>query len=540
MVCVWLTFLTSACQADIFRWDNGQLIPGTEGITPGPGVQLDEFELEFAQFSQTNLSEATFQLANLNGADLSGANLTDAWLYGSKLTDANLSGASLAGASLAFARLAGADFDGANVAGVFFAAPTEGGFTKEQLYSTASYQAKDLHGISLWGASTYFFVVNGSILSGWDFSGQNLSGAELGEADLTNANFAGANLTDASFYGATLTSADLTGAIVAGALLGATGLTKEQVYSTASYRDKELPGVQLWGVDLAGGDFSGQNLKNAQIGRDYALDEIDLTGADARGMRPEINLNVFKAHVVSPNVILPDGAVAGLTLAAGDRLLIRDDDGVPDPSPTWWLDPRPPIPVKVFDHLEMEDDGILALRFDADAWDSLISLAPGIRVELGGALDLTFTEDVDVATQVGRTLRIFDWTGVSPFGQFQVTSPYEWDLSKLYTTGEVTLLSANTVPGDYNGNGTVDAADYVLWRDHLGQSVTLPNDATPGTVTQADYEIWKSTFGHVANGATAVATIPEPTTRIPMLIAIASFLARRRAKTSKIRNSLAE
>ena len=25
--------------ADIYRWDNGQVIPGTEGIEPGPGVQ---------------------------------------------------------------------------------------------------------------------------------------------------------------------------------------------------------------------------------------------------------------------------------------------------------------------------------------------------------------------------------------------------------------------------------------------------------------------------------------------------------------------
>ena len=34
--------------ADIYRWDNGQLIPGTEGITPGSGVQLDHMELEYA------------------------------------------------------------------------------------------------------------------------------------------------------------------------------------------------------------------------------------------------------------------------------------------------------------------------------------------------------------------------------------------------------------------------------------------------------------------------------------------------------------
>ena len=38
---VLLGTLAQPLPADIYRWDNGQVIPGTEGITPGPGVQLD-------------------------------------------------------------------------------------------------------------------------------------------------------------------------------------------------------------------------------------------------------------------------------------------------------------------------------------------------------------------------------------------------------------------------------------------------------------------------------------------------------------------
>jgi hypothetical protein len=34
--CALLTSGPAAVQADIYRWDDGQLIPGTEGITPGP------------------------------------------------------------------------------------------------------------------------------------------------------------------------------------------------------------------------------------------------------------------------------------------------------------------------------------------------------------------------------------------------------------------------------------------------------------------------------------------------------------------------
>ena len=34
----------SLTHADIYRWDTGEVIPGTEGIEPGPGVQLDHCE----------------------------------------------------------------------------------------------------------------------------------------------------------------------------------------------------------------------------------------------------------------------------------------------------------------------------------------------------------------------------------------------------------------------------------------------------------------------------------------------------------------
>jgi hypothetical protein len=51
--------------------------------------------------------------------------------------------------------------------------------------------------------------------------------------------------------------------------------------------------------------------------------------------------------------------------------------------------------------------------------------------------------------------------------------------------------------GDYNSDGSVNAADYTVWRDHLGQSFALPNrdPANTGVITTADYNSWKSHFG---------------------------------------------
>jgi hypothetical protein len=53
--------------------------------------------------------------------------------------------------------------------------------------------------------------------------------------------------------------------------------------------------------------------------------------------------------------------------------------------------------------------------------------------------------------------------------------------------------------GDYNGNGVVDAADYVTWRKNVGQA-TLNNRGTgiSGQVGQADYDYWRSHFGALA------------------------------------------
>ena len=56
-----------------------------------------------------------------------------------------------------------------------------------------------------------------------------------------------------------------------------------------------------------------------------------------------------------------------------------------------------------------------------------------------------------------------------------------------------------TIPGDFNNSGTVDAADYVLWRKKNG-GTALPNDGgiTPGVTNAADYTYWRSRYGAVS------------------------------------------
>jgi hypothetical protein len=63
------------------------------------------------------------------------------------------------------------------------------------------------------------------------------------------------------------------------------------------------------------------------------------------------------------------------------------------------------------------------------------------------------------------------------------------------------------VLGDYNGNGVVDAADYVVWRNG---GPLLHEGVTVGTVDAADYNYWRSRFGATTGSGSVAGSIPEP------------------------------
>lgn len=62
------------------------------------------------------------------------------------------------------------------------------------------------------------------------------------------------------------------------------------------------------------------------------------------------------------------------------------------------------------------------------------------------------------------------------------------------------------LPGDYNLNGTVDAADYVLWRKFLGTTGVPAYEGADGDgdteIGVGDYGVWKGHFGQVLLAAT--------------------------------------
>lgn len=73
--------------------------------------------------------------------------------------------------------------------------------------------------------------------------------------------------------------------------------------------------------------------------------------------------------------------------------------------------------------------------------------------------------------------------------------------------------------GDFNDDGTVDAADYVVWRNNLGGASSLLENDTTGeaTIGIQQYSLWKSSFGNTSTSTLIDATVPEPSSWIVLV-----------------------
>jgi hypothetical protein len=96
---------------------------------------------------------------------------------------------------------------------------------------------------------------------------------------------------------------------------------------------------------------------------------------------------------------------------------------------------------------------------------------------------------------------------------------------------------AVSLPGDYNNDKTVDAADYTVWRDNLDAPAgTLSNDVDGGVIGQPQYNTWKASYGG-ANGTGSLSNtvVPEPTSGLLIVIAVASVTVETAGRCIKTR-----
>jgi hypothetical protein len=97
------------------------------------------------------------------------------------------------------------------------------------------------------------------------------------------------------------------------------------------------------------------------------------------------------------------------------------------------------------------------------------------------------------------------------------------------------FVPAVGLPGDYNDDGKVDAADYVVWRKNEGTNIVLPNNPIGGTIDQAQYDQWRSRFGQTAASGSANSIVPEPSTLL-LFLAFVAYLTNYDANFLRLRS----
>jgi hypothetical protein len=163
----------------------------------------------------------------------------------------------------------------------------------------------------------------------------------------------------------------------------------------------------------------------------------------------------------------------------------------------------------------------------------LQSAAGTLTIHLGGATPVTQYDQLQVSgpvnsfvPSVGNAFDILDWVTLSgTFSTIQLPSlavGLTWNTSQLYTTGTLSVVSVG-LPGDFNHNGVVDAADYVVWRKGLGT-----------VYSQSDYNIWRAHFGETAGSGTSatVNAVPEPAALVLLVTGMLIIWAGRRTPVS--------
>jgi hypothetical protein len=133
---------------------------------------------------------------------------------------------------------------------------------------------------------------------------------------------------------------------------------------------------------------------------------------------------------------------------------------------------------------------------------------PGQWVEATGLADGTYWLEV-----------IFD-----PYNRIQESD--ETNNTTRIMVDLINIPDPQIMPGDYNDDGTVNAADYTVWRNTIGNSVSAGTGADgdgDGRITTQDFTEWKLRYGDTASGAgAAFGEAPEPSSLL-LVVAATGF-----------------
>jgi hypothetical protein len=150
------------------------------------------------------------------------------------------------------------------------------------------------------------------------------------------------------------------------------------------------------------------------------------------------------------------------------------------------------------------------LRLSEDEVTSLDLTNPSLELNFTVSGEVADFEMFETTIVLPDGIRSFDLTFISGGALSAIGTFYIDDVS-------ASIVAAPMPPGDFNNDGIVDAADYVVWRKTGG--------------TQAEFNTWRAHFGATNAGTAASAqspSVPEPTALILFCLGNATAGARGR------------
>jgi hypothetical protein len=118
--------------------------------------------------------------------------------------------------------------------------------------------------------------------------------------------------------------------------------------------------------------------------------------------------------------------------------------------------------------------------------DVVVSLSPGFSPTLGTQFPILTASSI-------TGIPTFD------FSAAPLANGLTWNVALSPTSLSLVVASAG-IPGDFNLNGLVDGADFLLWQ----------RGGSPNPLSSSDLAIWKSNFGASASATSTASAVPEP------------------------------
>jgi hypothetical protein len=135
----------------------------------------------------------------------------------------------------------------------------------------------------------------------------------------------------------------------------------------------------------------------------------------------------------------------------------------------------------------------------------------------GGAGESIYLSNLSLDPTVGGNWILASTTDGLSYGPNQVSGSQNIHPGgDVGSPGNFVIVPPDDLDGDYNEDGTVDAADYVVWRKNPGDF------GGPG-----GYDTWRENFGETSAGSGGA--VPEPATIGMLLVGVAALAFRRRA-----------